>query len=594
MSLPKPFKVLLKAAPLERSAFTLGLALVLLETLTSLSIPLLTKQLIESVTGGSVHAVLGWLICALGLQALAGAAAYDTLGRHAHAVVAKLRRALIQRCIHQPMANHENRPAGGLVSRIMEDVDALRSLLSDHLSGLLSGAIQILGSITILAILDWRLTSVLFISIAVSTLVILPLSARLRHLSMRIRDQSASLSAQLVTTFQEVRLIKAMVAENSQSRVLATEVDRLQASSQSEVRLTAWMIPFISVAFMGALVAILGYGGVRAAAGHLATGTLVAFVLYLFNVALPIIQITMFYIELQRALGCSQRVAEILSQNEEDFLPNGQTPQPRAPLTISNLKFSYPNSEAMVLDGIHLDLEPGTCTALVGPSGVGKSTLFSLLERFYEPTGGEILWGQKPIQRLKLTEWRRLIGYVAQDAAVIPGSLRDNLTVGLEKTKLDSELREALAQADALDFVNQLPEGLDTLLGERGQGLSGGQRQRLALARVWLRPRGLILLDEATAHLDGVSESVVLDSIAAWKRDSTVLVAAHRLTTALRSDYVAFMEAGKISGFGAHGHLLEHHSGYADFVRHQLHAAESLSHPQSESLLTRDCEPDKV
>ncbi len=581
-------KVILKSAPLDKSSLWIGGVLTLIETLAVLTTPLLTKLLVDGMTEGSNPHLLALLIATLMLQAVTGAAAYDRFGRQGHRFVARLRSVLTRHCLHQPIGFHAENPAGSVTSRIMDDAESLRSLFSEHVQSLLSGILQIVGSIAILAWLDWKLTVVLFGSIAFTTLVIVPLSSRLRKLATQIQDQSAVVCNRLTTCFEEVELVKSLVCEQQQVEYIRLEIERLRNYGMQEVRWTAWVAPFISVALMGALVAILGYGGMRAESGEMATGTLVAFVLYLFNVAIPVVQITMFYLQLQRGLGGAERISRILNEEQEDLGLGLRLPPKPVSLRLDAVVFAYPGSPAKVLNGLDFEMHTGDMIALVGLSGAGKSTIFTLLERFYHPDSGQILWNGELIDDFSLQAWRQKIAYVAQDSPVFPGSIRDNLCFGLAHQPGEMELMSALKAAHADEFVSHLPRGLDTELGARGQSVSGGQRQRIALARLWLREPNLILLDEATAHLDNHSESHILSALQRMRRDCMILVATHRVTTAVSADKVAFIEHGRVAGLAPHPQLLRENASYADFLkRQQKQVGDHDSELAAESCLVR-------
>ena len=319
------------------------------------------------------------------------------------------------------------------------------------------------------------------------------------------------------------------------------------------------------------IVVIIAYGGMRVASGEMSTGTLVAFLLYLFQIVMPVTTFAMFFTQLQKAKGATERIIDIL----EVPLENGQNGVAKnianEPLEVSNVSFAYTADEP-VIDGISFQARPGEMIAIAGPSGGGKTTVFGLLERFYEPTAGEIRIGNTPIRDISIQSWRSQIGYVAQESAMMAGTIRDNLTYGLEnpETISDTRLWEVAEMAYAAQFIKEFSNGLDTEVGERGVKLSGGQRQRIAIARAFLRDPKLLMMDEATASLDSQSESVVQQALSRLMEGRTTFVIAHRLSTIIHADQIIFIEKGKITGRGTHDELTDAHALYREFAAQQL------------------------
>jgi len=322
---------------------------------------------------------------------------------------------------------------------------------------------------------------------------------------------------------------------------------------------------------MVVIVIIIGYGGIRVADGTMTTGSLVAFLLYLFQIIYPITSFTMFFTHLQKAKGATERIIEILEIDVESGQGGKDMDISNQEIHVVDVSFSY-NEDEPVLKNVSFDVQPGTMMAFAGPSGGGKTTMFGLLERFYEPTSGKILIGNTRIRELSMYSWRRQIGYVSQDSPMMVGTIRENLCYGLEDFGdiNDERLWKVAKMAYADQFIKEFPKGLDTEVGERGVKLSGGQRQRIAIARAFLRDSKILMMDEATASLDSQSEGFVQQALARLMEGRTTFIIAHRLSTIVNADKIIFIEKGQVTGSGTHQELVQSHKLYREFAEQQL------------------------
>jgi len=302
--------------------------------------------------------------------------------------------------------------------------------------------------------------------------------------------------------------------------------------------------------------------------------------IYLFQIITPFTMMASFFTAFQKAMGATERIHELLNTPQEQ--PSGNEgraaserqakPDFSQPLVFDGVSFSY-DADKRILSDIRLTIRPGQTVAFVGPSGAGKTTIFSLIERFYAPTEGRIRLGETDIADLSLPLWRQAIGYVSQDSPLMSGTIRDNICYGIDRRIDDRELKQAAELANAAEFIARLPAGYDTEVGERGVRLSGGQRQRIAIARALLRNPQLLLLDEATSSLDSESEALVQQALQNLKKDRTTLVIAHRLSTVFEADQIIVLERGRITGQGTHEELLNTHPLYQKLVNQQMKAA---------------------
>lgn len=303
--------------------------------------------------------------------------------------------------------------------------------------------------------------------------------------------------------------------------------------------------------------------------GSLTMGALVSFLMYLFQIMSPVIIISQFFNELSKTSGSTQRINEMVNEPEEIAQDEQNVDITNKELKLEHVNFSYEDGK-QILHDINVQAKPNTVVAFAGPSGGGKSTIFSLIERFYKPTTGEITIGGQNIDQISLENWRKQIGLVGQNSAVMLGTIRENLLYGLEREVSDDELWHALEMVYAKNFVQEMDDQLDTQIGERGIKLSGGQRQRIAIVRAFLRNPKILMLDEATASLDSESEAMVQKALSSLMKDRTTLVIAHRLSTIVDADTIYFFDHGTVSGSGKHEDLVKSTPLYAEYVKNQF------------------------
>jgi ATP-binding cassette subfamily B protein AbcA/BmrA len=387
-----------------------------------------------------------------------------------------------------------------------------------------------------------------------------------------MQDETAKFTSVLNQVLPETRLVKASNAENIEYKRGMKGITNLFTFGLKEAKIHALISPLISFVLMSVLVAIIGYGGVRVSSGELTAGDMVAFILYLIQIIMPMTQLTMFFTQLQKAMGATERISALLEHEEENIFEGNTLEKVDQPIYVKNVDFAY--GEEPILSNISFTIEPGQVTAIVGPSGGGKTTTFSLLERYYQPTNGSITLGETPINTYSLHSWRSQIGYVAQESALLSGTIRENICYGINRKVHDEELERVAKMAYADQFINELPEQFDTEVGERGIKLSGGQRQRISIARALLRDPQILMLDEATSSLDSKSEIYVQKALDNLMQGRTTLVIAHRLSTVVDADQILFVEKGRITGSGTHDTLFETHDMYREFAKQQLRIKE--------------------
>lgn len=551
----------------------IALFLTIATTLVGLAIPLFTKDLINDFTITSVSmGTIVILVVAILLQAVSSGVSIYLLSRIGQTIVASIRTKLWKKLLVLPVSYFDEHSSGETVSRMTNDTSIVRTLISGHLANFIAGIISIVGSIIVLFLLDWRMTTAMFIAIPLAAAVLIPLGIQMFKVSKATQNKTASFTALLSQVLSEIRLVKSSNSEKREFENGQSHIKSLWRFGLKEAKLNAFVSPVINLIMMILLVVLLGYGGMRVSTGALSAGALVAFIMYLFQIIMPMAQIAEFFTEFQKASGATERIIEILDEEEEE---NGtlETKNMDLPLHINNVSYHY-SEEQPILKNINFTIEPGKVTAIVGPSGSGKTTLFSLFERFYTPQQGEITLGTQNIQLFSLLSWRRQIGYVSQESPIIAGTIRDNIVYGLDYDVTDEEIFEVTKMAYADQFIERLDNGIYTEVGERGMKLSGGQRQRIAIARAFLRNPKILMLDEATSSLDSTSEKVVQQALDRLMKGRTTIVIAHRLSTVINSDQIIFLEHGEITGIGTHEELYEKHDLYKEFSDQQLHNRE--------------------
>ncbi|AUZ40578.1 multidrug resistance ABC transporter ATP-binding protein/permease BmrA [Bacillus sp. MBGLi79] len=566
----KPFFALVRRTNPSYGKLAFALALSVVTTLVSLLIPLLTKQLVDGFSMSNLSGTQIGLI-ALVFFVQAGLSAYATyaLNYNGQKIISGLRDLLWKKLIKLPVSYFDTNASGETVSRVTNDTMVVKELITTHISGFITGIISVIGSLTILFIMNWKLTLLVLVVVPLAALILVPIGRKMFSISRETQDETARFTGLLNQILPEIRLVKASNAEDVEYGRGKRGISSLFKLGVREAKVQSLVVPLISLVLMAALVAVIGYGGMQVSSGELTAGALVAFILYLFQIIMPMGQITTFFTQLQKSIGATERMIEILAEEEEDTVTGKQIENAHLPIQLDRVSFGY-KPDQLILKEISAVIEAGKVTAIVGPSGGGKTTLFKLLERFYSPTAGAIRLGDEPIDTYSLESWREHIGYVSQESPLMSGTIRENICYGLERDVTDDEIEKAAEMAYALNFIKELPNQLDTEVGERGIMLSGGQRQRIAIARALLRNPSILMLDEATSSLDSQSEKSVQQALEVLMEGRTTIVIAHRLSTVVDADQLLFVEKGEITGRGTHHELMASHDLYRDFAEQQL------------------------
>jgi ABC transporter fused permease/ATP-binding protein len=480
--------------------------------------------------------------------------------------LADLRQDTYARLIRLPMAFFSQRRVGELTSRIASDLTQIQDTLITTIPHLLRQLALLTGGMALIVITSPRLTLVMLVSLPVLIVVAALFGRRIRWAAHQAQDRLADSNVIVEETLQGVTNVKAFGNEDYEVARYRDSIQVFVRAALRGARHRAAFFSFIILALFGGVVLVLWYGAGLVQRGDLSAGELTRFLLYTMFVAGAFGSFADLYGQVQRTLGASQRVRELMRESPEVLEPQlsgGTTPAPMrgSELEFDRVTFRYPSRpEVAVLRGVSLAARAGERIALVGPSGAGKSTIVSLLLRFYEPDAGQIRIGGKDARTFPLAELRSHIAVVHQDVLLFGGSIHGNIAYG-RPGAADAEIKESARQANAHDFIMRFPEGYQTRVGERGIQLSGGQRQRIAIARAVLKNPAILILDEATSSLDSESESLVQEALETLMRGRTTLIIAHRLATIRSADRIFVLKEGETVESGTHAELIDRADG---------------------------------
>lgn len=561
---------LLNQLDLKKSLFVMGLTFSLVTSAANLVLPLLTRDLVDTSKWDkfNYHSMV-IIIVIFVVQLVLGTLGGYILRYFGESVVKSLREKLWNHLLSLPISYFDENKAGESSSRLVNDTGVIKDLIASQFPNFITGAIQLFFSLIILFVMDWQMALLMFTIVPIVVLVLLPVGRIMARLGRKLQSATAEFNGDVSEKLSEVRLIKASNGENFEQKHGQRMIQKIFKIGVVDARVEAILQPIMTTLMMAAFAGILAFGLIRVGQGSLSSGSLVAFLLYLFNVIAPVANFATFFSQIQKALGSTERIQAILAIKPEKDKTSPKTDLANKTLTAENLSFSYEPGEP-VLESVSFTSKPNSVIAFAGPSGGGKSTIFALIERFYQPDSGKIMIDEQNIAEIDLENWRSQIGYVSQNSAIFSGTIRDNLTYGLPGSLSDAELWRGLALAYADKFVKDFPKQMGTEIGERGIKLSGGQKQRLAIARAFLRDPKILMLDEATASLDSESESKVQQALDKLMVNRTTLVIAHRLATIVNADQIYFIEHGQVTGHGTHHELMKTHPLYARYVNEQM------------------------
>ncbi|MEV6590075.1 ABC transporter ATP-binding protein [Streptomyces acidicola] len=557
----------------HRWTLLLGALLALATGASGLALPLVARELIDDLSHD--RPITGALLLMSGLviaNAAIGALGAYVLRRTAESVVLGARRTLSSYLLRLRITAVDRSEPGDLMARITSDTTLLREVTTDSLVGLGTGGLTLVATVVLMGLVDPVLLAVTVGVILVAGTVLGVIVPRINRASREAQNAVGAMGASLERILGSLRTIKASGAEHREEQRIH---EAAEESWRQSVRAAKWSAAAGNTAGLSmqiAFITVLAVGGGRVATGAIDVGTLVAFLLFVFYLMSPIQQVVGALTQYQTGAAALARIQEAQRLPAEPASRPAPLPSPGAEpaaLAFEDVRFRYAEDLPYVHHGVTFAVPAQGMTAFVGPSGAGKTTVFSLIERFYDPEAGVITLDGRDVTDWELPRLRSAIGYVEQDAPVLSGSLRDNLLLGNPEAD-EAELTRVLKTTRLDGLVAKLPQGLETLVGHRGTKLSGGERQRVAIARALLRRPRLLLLDEATSQLDAVNEAALRDTVADVSRTTTVLVVAHRLSTVTMADRIVVMDAGRVRAVGTHRELVTADPLYAELAATQF------------------------
>lgn len=573
-SFKKVIKLLIFVKPYKWT-FVLGLVFLVLSTSTTLTFPSLIGEVTRVIEGNSSYTLNQIVLFFGGILILQGI--FSFLRVYVFAIVsqkvsADIRRTVFDKLVSLPIHFFEKNRVGDLISRITSDVSAFQSILSMTLAELFRQIVTLVVGIAIILYISWKLTLFMLLTFPIVVVAAFVFGKYIRVLSRKVQNKLAESNAMVSETLQSISVVKGFTNEKIASyKYAGTMADLVNLSIKTAI-FRGGFISFSIVGLFGGIMLVVWYGGGLVEQGQIELADLMSFLFYTAFIGASVNGLGDIYSQIQSSVGASERILEILGETSEvDLYNSSKTKKITGEITYQNVFFSYPSREDMpVFKDFSLTIKPGEKIALVGPSGAGKSTVVQLLMRFYEINAGKILIDNQDISIQDVTALRQNMAIVPQEVILFGGTIEENINYGrLDAT--EEEIFQAAERANAMEFIERFPDGIKTIVGERGIKLSGGQRQRIAIARAILKDPAILLLDEATSALDSESESLVQEALNELMKNRTTIIIAHRLGTIKNVDQIYVINNGSVAEQGKHEELILNPEGiYSNLVRLQM------------------------
>lgn len=582
-----------------KGAFLAGMIFLALSSATTLSFPKLIGEIVAVIEGKSAYSLNQVIIFLFGIlifQAIFSFFRIYFFTQVSERSMADVRRTLYSKIVTLPIHFFEQRRVGELMSRITSDVSQLQDVLSTTIAEFFRQITTLVVGVAIISLISWKLTLFMLSTFPVLVIAAFVFGRYIRKLSKQAQDQLATANVVVEETLQSINVVKAFTNEQLEVNRYSTALNKVIVTALKNARFRGGFVSFIIFALFGGIVGVVWFGAGLVQSGDLAFNELMTFIFYTMFIGGSVGGLGDMYAQIQKTIGASERILEILEEKSEVILESQNVPLVRFPssegqgwvnkkdekntsafqrfygdISFQNLAFSYPSrADIEVLKEISFEVKSGEKIALVGYSGAGKSTIVQLLMRYYQPGSGQILVDGKNIDTYDITAYRQNIAVVPQEVMLFGGTIYENITYG-KPNATEKEVMEAARKANALEFIETFPEKFQTVVGERGVKLSGGQRQRVAIARAILKDPAILILDEATSSLDAESEKLVQEALDGLMQNRTTIIIAHRLATIRNVDTIYVIKDGEISESGTHEQLAILEDGiYSNLIKLQF------------------------
>jgi ATP-binding cassette subfamily B protein len=562
--------------------------------LQSKPLPPWLAGIVSHIAGQNKFAVLNFAVIAVAVIAVVGAVSSYTekylTSSVGQWVMHDLRRTLYQHIHQLSLAEHDEKRTGDLISRVTSDIDAVQSFITSALLGMLVSALTLVGMVVVMLFLNWRFALIALSIVPALFVVVFIFTRRIKKASRAVRQKEGELANIVQEVFSSIRVVKAFAREEyEQHRFEEQSLENVETALQAR-SVKAKLSPMVEVLAAVGTCLVLGYGARLALAGQITAGELIVFLSYLAKMYKPMRDLSKMGDTVSKATVSYERIQEVLNtvSRVRDLPRARRAPRFKGKIEFDRVSFSY-SPDRPILKELSFQIEPGQVAAFVGPSGAGKSTIISLIPRFYDPTGGRVKMDGSDVRQYTLRSLREQMSFVLQDTVLFRAPVWQNIANGKPEARR-AEIIRAAELANAHEFIEKMPEGYDTMVGERGVTLSGGQRQRIAIARAVIRNTPILLLDEPTSGLDAESEQAVFEALGRLMEGKTCVIIAHHLATIQKANVIFVVKDFQITEHGTHAELLAAGGLYSELYGLQLGSAEPPA-GQKPPVVTADSNP---